>query len=416
MGMAERKSDALPRVLVLTGVFPHSGQPHIGLFVRERMFRVADRLPTSFVVPIPWFPGQSIIRRYRPGFRPPAPRRERQRGIDVLHPRFLSVPGIGKRWDGLLLALGALPTLRRLRRNPGFDILDAHFGYPDGYAATLLGCWLNVPVTVTVRGNEEVIARNPSLRPLLARGLRQAARVFSVSDSLRRLTGELGVDPAQAITIPNGVDSEKFFPMPKAEARQVLGLPDNARVLVSVGGLVEGKGFHRVIERLPALRGDFPGLRYLIAGGATPVGDWRPRLERQVRELGLDETVTFLGPVAPEKLRVPLSAADAFVLATAREGWANVFLEAMACGLPVVTTRVGGNPEVVSDPRLGTLVPFGDPDALEAGIREALRCDWDRGFILSYARANTWDRRIDQLVDEFRKVLSEYQQGKPPAG
>lgn len=336
--------------------------------------------------------------------------------FEVTHPRFLSTPGIGKRWDGVLLALGALRTLRHLRQTPGVDLIDAHFGYPDGYAATLLGRWLGLPVTVTIRGNEEVIARNPSLRPLLAQGLRRAARVVSVSDSLRRLALEMGVEPARAITVPNGVDSEKFFPMPRAEARQALGLPDNAPVLVSVGGLVEGKGFHRVIECLPALKADFPGLRYLIAGGATPVGDWRPRLERQVRELGLGDTVTFLGPVAPERLRVPLSAADAFVLATAREGWANVFLEAMACGLPVVTTRVGGNPEVVSDPRLGTLVPFGDPAALEAAIRETLRREWDREFILGYARANTWDRRIDQLVGEFQKVVAEYRQAKAPAG
>ena len=405
----------IPRALVFTTVFPHAGQRHIGLFVRERMCRVAERLPASFVCPIPWFPGQSIIRPYRPGFRPPAPRREEQLGIHVLHPRFLSIPGVGKRWDGLLLALGALPTLRRLRQNPGFDNLDAHFGYPDGYAATLLGRWLDLPVTVTIRGNEEVIARNPSLRPLLARGLRGAARVFSVSDSLRRLAIELGVEPERAITVPNGVDSEKFYPVPRLEARGELGLPARAPVLISVGGLVEGKGFHRVIECLPALKADFPGLRYLIAGGATPVGDWRPRLERQVRELGLGDTVTFLGPVAPERLRVPLSAADAFVLATAREGWANVFLEAMACGLPVVTTRVGGNPEVVSDPRLGTLVPFGEPAALEAAIREALHHDWDRDFILAYARANTWDRRIDQLVGEFQKVVAEYRQGKAPS-
>lgn len=414
--MAEHpESVPSPRVLVFTTVFPHSSQPHIGLFVRERTFRVAQRLPCHFVCPVAWFPGQSAIRRFRPGFRPAAPWREDQLGREVLHPRFLSVPAIGKRWDGFLFAASMLPTLRRLQEKYGFNLIDAHFGYPDGYAATLLGRWLDVPVTVTIRGNEEVIARNPSLRPLLARGLRGAARVFSVSDSLRRLAIELGVEPERAITVPNGVDSEKFYPVPRLEARGELGLPARAPVLISVGGLVEGKGFHRVIECLPALKADFPGLRYLIAGGATPVGDWRPRLERQVRELGLGDTVTFLGPVAPERLRVPLSAADAFVLATAREGWANVFLEAMACGLPVVTTRVGGNPEVVSDPRLGTLVPFGEPAALEAAIREALHHDWDRDFILAYARANTWDRRIDQLVGEFQKVVAEYRQGKAPS-
>ena len=160
--------------------------------------------------------------------------------------------------------------------------------------------------------------------------------------------------------IGNGVDLTKFTPVPRLDARRQLGLPDDAEVLVSVGTLVERKGFHRVIECLPGLLATHPMLHFVIVGGAGPEGDMSAKLKSLVRTLGLDDRVHFLGPLPNDRLKVPLSAADVFVLATSYEGWANVFLEAMACGLPVVTTDVGGNAQVVNDRSLGRIVPFGD--------------------------------------------------------
>ena len=127
-------------------------------------------------------------------------------------------------------------------------------------------------------------------------------------------------------------------------------------------------------------------------------------LHRQVQAAGLEDTVRFLGPLAPDQLGGPLSAADVFVLATRNEGWANVFLEAMACGLPVVTTRVGGNAEVVSDSALGELVDWWDPDAFRDAVDRALARDWDRERIIAFARSNEWEDRIRRLVDEFRQL------------
>ena len=195
--------------------------------------------------------------------------------------------------------------------------------------------------------------------------------------------------------------------MPRDEARRTLNLPEGASVLVTVGALVERKGFHRVIELLPALRQRFPGLVYLVVGGPSPEGDMGAQLQRQVAELGLQDTVRFLGPLPPEALRVPLSAANVFVLATRNEGWANVFLEAMACGLPVVTTAVGGNAEVVCRPELGRVVPFGDAQALHAALEQALRQPWDAAEIRRYAAANTWDSRVEVLLHQFEQLAAE---------
>jgi glycosyltransferase involved in cell wall biosynthesis len=143
-----------------------------------------------------------------------------------------------------------------------------------------------------------------------------------------------------------------------------------------------------------------------VVGGASPEGDWSAVLRQRTVELGLQDCVKFLGALAPEELKVPLSAADVFVLATSNEGWANVFLEAMACGLPVVTTDVGGNAEVVADGRLGMLVPFGDRDQLAWAMSEALRRDWDRDYIVAHAAANSWNQRVDMLTEQFDRIVS----------
>jgi glycosyltransferase involved in cell wall biosynthesis len=379
-------------------------QPGAGLFIRERMFRVGRYLPVAVVSPTPWFPLQGVLRRWRRGFRAGAPVHENQQGIDVWYPRFFSVPGLFKGFDGWFMAIGAWPRMRRLKRAGRLDVIDAHFAYPDGYAATLLGRWLDVPVTITIRGTEARHARDPALAGKVRLALQRARRVFSVSESLRQVALGLGVAPDHVRVVGNGVDVDKFSPLPRAQARAALGLLPNAPVLITIGALVERKGFHRVIEVLPSLRERFPGLTYLIVGGPNPEGDMSAELERQVERLGLSSAVRFLGALPPEELRVPLSAADVFVLATRNEGWANVLLEAMACGVPVVATDIGGNAEVVREPSLGSIVSFGDGDALRGAIEEALQIRWDPSVIREYARSNSWEQRVTVLVEEFRRL------------
>jgi glycosyltransferase involved in cell wall biosynthesis len=396
---------AEPRLLVFSSLFPSPVRPHAGVFIRERMFRVARQLPLVVVSPQPWFPGQGLIRGLRPGYRPAAPRHERQRGIDIYRPRFLAIPGLLRWLDGLSMALCSYFTVRRLQRRHAIQLIDAHFAYPDGDAAVHLGRWLDLPVTVTLRGTEVPHSRQPRLRSRIARTLHSASRVFSVSDSLRQLALSLGVPAERTEVVGNGVDLECFHVVDKLEARKQLGLPQNAKVLISVGALVERKGMHRVLDCLPALLDSQPDLHYLIVGGANPEGDMSAELQRQAAAPGLRERVHFLGALPPESLKWPLSAADVFVLSTRNEGWANVFLEAMACGLPVVTTDVGGNAEVVCRPALGTIVAFDDAPALLAALEAALGKKWDRDAILAYAFENQWDKRIAQLLRAFAEIM-----------
>ncbi len=400
--MTGAKIVASPRIVVFSSLFPNSLQPMSGLFIRERMFRVGQQLPMSVVAPVPWFPFQSLIRRVRPDFRPEAPGDEVQKGVDVFHPRYLSIPGAFKSLDGILMALCCLPRLMKLKRQGRLDILDAHFAYPDGYAATWLGRWLKRPVTITLRGTETRHLASAKLKPLVLAALSRASRVFSVSDSLRQAAISHGAEPSKIQVVGNGVDISKFSPVDRQGARAKLGIKPNAKVIVTVGGLVERKGFHRVIAALPEILKKFPDTVYLIIGGASAEGDWTSKLRQLVVDNGLGDVVKFLGLIAPENLSVPLSAADIFVLSTRNEGWANVLLEAMACGLPVVATDVGGNREVVCRPELGKIVPFDDHGALVNAIEQSLAQPWSSAAIMAYAQENTWDSRVATLANEFR--------------
>ena len=397
----DTESESQPGVLVFSTLFPSTATPNAGLFIRERMFRVAKHLPVTVVSPRPWFPGQSLVRRFRPYIRQKTQKQELQNGVTVYYPRFFSIPFFFKQLDGIFMAVGSYTLLRRLRKQKRYRLLDAHFGYPDGYAATLLGRWLKLPVTITLRGTEVPHGRNRWLRPYLVRALSRATRIFSVSESLRQHAIALGIEPDKICVVANGVDTSKFYPVDRQEARHRLGITADDRVLVSVGALVERKGFHRVIELLPELISTSPNLHYLIIGGASAEGGIREKLEQQVNDLGLDKHVHFLGVMSPTEIKWPLSAADVFVLSTSNEGWANVFLEAMACCLPVVTTDVGGNAEVVSKPELGTIVPFGERMALRDALQAALSQEWDRDLIRAYAEENAWDNRITHLTGEL---------------
>lgn len=394
-----------PRLIVFSSLFPNAVQPTAGLFIRERMFRVAQRLPLVVVSPKPWFPGQGLIRRFRPHYRPMPARLETQSGIEVHFPRFLAIPGLFRGLDSLSMALASYLTLRRLKAR-GHNLIDAHFAYPDGHAALKLGRWLGLPVTVTLRGTEVPQRRNPKLVPKLRQVFRDATRVITVSDSLRQLAFSLGLPQQRGQVVGNGVDAHRFAPVPRADARRRFKLPDPARVLITVGGLVERKGFHRVIACLPALLKAHPDLHYLVVGGPCPEGDMTQALKDQAQALGLADRVHFLGPISPDDLKWPLSAADVFVLSTRNEGWANVILEAMACGVPVIASDVGGNAEVVCRPDLGEIVPFDDQEALTQALDRALAKPWNHAEIRTYAEENSWDNRVEVLVATFTGLIN----------
>ncbi len=409
-GPLDSDSDApagAPRVIVFSSLFPSQAAPTSGTFIRERMFRVGRFVPLIVVAPQAWSPVDPFIRWFRRTFRPMAPAHEVMDGVEVYRPRFFSLPGVLKGLDGLSMAYASLRCVRRIQEKFRPTLIDAHFLYPDGYAATRIGRALGLPVTITIRGSKDEWLIGTNREPMLREAMNAAAHLFSVSESLKRDVGvRMGVEPSKITVVGNGVDLDKFARVDQHQARKRVGLPDDAQVMIGVGGLIERKGFHRVIPLISELREKYPNLIYVIVGGGATQADMSQQLVELCRLHGVADMVRLVGPKPPEELKWYYSAADIFVLATAHEGWANVFLEAMACGLPVVTTRVGGNPQVVADGSLGSLVDYWDPISFRHAIDQALSTSWDRDRIIAYARLNTWDDRVGKLVAKFRELCS----------
>jgi glycosyltransferase involved in cell wall biosynthesis len=332
-----------------------------------------------------------------------------------MHPRFFCIPRYFKWLDGVLYAVCLVPFLRRLRRSFPFDIIDAHFAYPDGLAATIIGKIFRRPVVITLRGSIVRLATYPLHRPQIRRALRAAKRVLAVSESLKQTAVALGVPAEKIRVIPNGVDTGRFFPMDRAEARRVLDLPKDGRILLSVGGLNEGKGHHRIVAMLPSLLRRHPDLLHVIVGGGRRADSLRPVLERLVRDLGLQDHVLLAGERPHEQIPLWMGAADVFCLATRSEGWANVLLEALACGRPVVSTRVGGNGEIVTHPGLGALVPAGDDTALAEALDAALERPWAPEVLAGHARRHSWEQATRDVLDELRRAAGDGSARPAPA-
>lgn len=378
-------------VLSITQLYPSAATPGEGIFIHRRLRSLSAAHRVRVWRARPWFP---VLRSGS------VPRNEDVEGIPVEDVPFLYVPGILKGMDGSLL-------LRALRRRPteGVDLLDAHFAYPAGWAAVRFGKERGLPTVVTLRGTEEPYSKDPTRRRRIGEAVREADRIIAVSSSLARLAVDFGAEPERVCVVGNGIDPDRFCLADdgvRRGARTRLGLPADARVLLTVGGLTARKGVGRVIDVLPRLASSFPSLIYLVAGGGGPEGNERAALERRARTLGVDDRVWFLGHVSPDAVSEVYHAADAFVLATRNEGWANALHEAIASGLPAVATDVGGNREVLGDGEAGLLVPFGDADALEAALEQVLSGVLDPKTVAAYGRSRTWSIVGKETAEVFR--------------
>ncbi len=296
-----------------------------------------------------------------------------------------------------LLYRSVLPFIRRLMASGRtFDAIDAHYAYPDGVAAVWLGQKLHLPTVVTARGTDiNFIPRYAIPQRLIRRAIDGAAALITVSAALKSALVELGA-PAEKVTVlRNGVDTALFRPIDRGSAREALGL--TRPTLISVGLLIDRKGHHRVIEALTRLS-EFD---LLIVGE----GPERDRLTTLIARLGLGDRVRLLGARPHAELPLLYNAADALVLASEREGWANVLLEAMACGTPVVASNIWGNPEVVRHPEAGLIVDANTAEGIAAGVTRLFARLPSREATRTYAEAFSWDETTAGQIALFRDVL-----------
>ena len=390
------------RTLLFSTLYPSASRPVHGIFVETRLRELlgSAQVETRVVAPVPWFP--STHPRFGEFAKMAAtPAHERRHGIEVLHPRYLTVPKLGMTLAPFLLAAASIGPIHRLiTEGFNFDIIDAHYYYPDGVAAAMLAHYFRKPLTITARGTDlNLIPEHAIPRRLIRWAARRADASIGVCAALVDVLRGWGIDETRLHVFRNGVDLERFHPQAPSEARRALGLTGSP-LLLSVGHLVERKGHHLAIEAMPAVMETHPGARLLIIGE----GSERARLESLMQSLGLADHVRLVGAIDNQLLASWYSAADALVLASSREGWANVLLEAMACGTPVLATRIWGTPEVVADDSVGVLVDRRDAASVAAGLLNLLGKPRDRARVRTYAEGFSWAQTTHAQLELFRRL------------
>ncbi|MFQ5677413.1 MAG: glycosyltransferase family 4 protein [bacterium] len=391
-------------VLVLTSLFPNRVNPVLGVFVKERVKALAQICDVRVVAPVPWMPLMQKLSRG--AWFANVASKETVEGLEVVHPRYCNPPKLGRCLYGFFYYLAVLPHLKRVYLKFPFDIIDAHWAYPDGFAGVLLGRYFNRPVTITVRGTDiNEYPSRPVLRPFVKRALKQADRVFAVSQALGDAVENLGIDRSNIRVFPNGVNLKKFHPIDKKAARRFLNLPVNQRIILSVGQLTSRKGFHHLIRAAALLRPEFRNLLLVIVGGEF-AGEpkYARKLKQLIRDLHLQNVVLLPGQQSPDQLHQWYSAADLFCLASSREGWPNVVLEAFACGTPVVATEVWGTPEVICSEEYGILIPNQNYARIAECVKRALSRNWNCQRITEYARSHSWDKVAFKIKEEYQQI------------
>jgi len=389
------------RMVTFSTLYPNAIQPNHGVFVENRLRHLiaSGEVISRVVAPVPYFPFRSARFGHYAEFAQ-VPAWEERHGLTINHPRYLLIPKIGMNMTPHLMAWAALPAVRAaIKAQGGADIIDAHYLYPDGVAATIIGRALGLPVVMTARGTDvSLIPRYPVPRRMIQRACRRAAGVITVSAALKDGLVAMDVDPDHVTVLRNGVDLKLFRPLDRQATRRRLGL--DGPTLISVGHLIERKGHHLIVEAMPAL----PGFTLLIAGD----GPERANLERQISELNLGDRVRLLGSRPHAELPELYGAADALVLASSREGWANVLLEAMACGTPAIATPIWGNPEVVAKPEAGIIMVERSARAIADSVHALFGPRMPtRDATRAYASAFSWDATTQGQIDLFRRVIAK---------
>lgn len=390
------------KILVFTTLYPNSVQANHGIFVEKRLLELLKRfdIDARVVAPVPWYPRWLANRRNLPNYHE-IPEVETRNGIEVTHPRYPVIPGISWRFAPTVLFHFCKSSVERIRQTFYFDLIDAHFVFPDGVAGARIAKKIGVPCFLTARGSD--INESPRYvlpRQYIKRTIRNVSHFVAVSNRLKHRLIGLGADSARISVLPNGVDTEIFSP--DQSGSNLSGYETYKPYLLSVGSLRELKGHHLVIEALATT----PGLEnyaLLIAGE----GEWRNALQRLIEKFSLQNRVRLIGDIENSALPSLYSEAEAFILASRNEGCPNVLLEALACGTPVVASDVGAVPDLLPDELRTFMIKNREPALIGKSILACLAAGVSREMIRTYAKTLNWEATTASLYHLMTQYIGE---------
>lgn len=388
------------KVASICHMFPNRINPHIGVFVKERLKHVAKKTDMTIIAPVPSFPFSGRTLKYA-GLEN-LEEVESFDGLRVYHPRYFMIPKYLKILDGMFFGASLAHFIKNIASHNTFDILDFHWVYPDAIGGLQWARKLGKKTVITVRGNEAIYYFEKSpIRKLVQQRLCEFDHVISVSRDLKKkIVAEYGVEESRVSVISNGIDTDKFHLIDRDKARRHCALTQGKRYLLTVSRFSQEKGLENLLHAMRQLQS--PNTDLVIIGD----GPLKSQLLVLATSLDIMDRVHFLGVLGHDDLCAWYNVADVFCLPSLWEGCPNVVIEALACGTPVVATSVGGIPDLIPSPGYGILVPPGDVQALSTALGQALQTDWNRRCISEFGSTSSWADVADRVINVFETVLS----------
>jgi glycosyltransferase involved in cell wall biosynthesis len=384
----------MQRILAVTNLYADPWDATRGMFNQQQFDRLGHEVDLHILVPVPW----TTVMRH-----PLAWRRLRRAAMAARHQVdyviFWYPPGLLRSLHSACLFLSLLLQRAPTVLGGNWDCILASWGFPDAVAVAALAKLTGTPYITKVHGTDiNTYTRERSRRWQIRWAMNGARRVIAVSQALAQRLADIGVNVHRTSVLYNGVELNRFHPADGAQARQALGFGEHDRVLLFVGNLKADKGCVEMLEAFANLALLKPELQLAFVGE----GPMRAPLQARCAALGLQARVRWVGRQPHAALPQWYAAAELLCLPSHAEGTPNVVLEAMACGLPVVATQVGGISEVLPH-FAGLTVPLGDGNALQAALAAALAGEWDRERIVAHARRFDWSDNVRKL----RALLEE---------
>jgi teichuronic acid biosynthesis glycosyltransferase TuaC len=385
------------RVLALSTLHPSAAMPNFGRFVQLSL-DAADATGEVDIVRIcpnglpPW-PLGYIHPRYRAMAALPL------RDGGIYRPHFTVIPGRNAQRNARSIAKAVLPLARALHAEQPFDLIDAQFFWPDGPAAQMIAEALSLPFSIKARGGDiHYWTTQAGCREQIVAAAQSAAGLLAVSEAIKADIAALGVDTEKIHVHRTGIDRSLFHVAsePRADLRQRIDLPADGPLIVTVGALVSRKGQSLVIEALRAI----PNARLAIIGA----GEDLLSLRQLASDLGMAGRVYFLGSLPHSDIARYVQAADVCVLPSQSEGIANAWIEALACGTPLVITDAGGAREVMTNSAAGTIVDR-EAGAIAYAVQQLLNAPPERSEVAQVVADYSWDRNGKALVAYWRTLL-----------
>lgn len=383
-------------LLMLSRLFPNATAPTFGQFNLQLAQALRAYGPTKVISPLPaWPPKQQV------------PDRTDFDGLQTRYPRYFAVPLLNR----LIAGQSVFRACRR--EHVSADILLSVFAWPDGYAAVRLGQDLHLPVIVNVIGSDiDLLPSHGVRRRQTLFALQHCQHIYSVTNHLRDRVIRLGIPARKISVIHNGIDPTLFYPRDQRVARQELGLTANRRIITYVGWIEPDKGIEYLLRAHAALH-EQP-LLALVGEPPPRCGMFAKQMHALAETLGIADRCRFIGAQPHAQIATWMNAADVFAFPSLHEGCPNVVLEALACGLPMVATNVGGIPEITPRAPWCELIPPRNATALEAALDRLLAGSWDRQQI-AHANRRTWDDVARNVYGICQSVVSQFSEAKQPS-